>query len=548
MPPEPRPVYVPSGRFVPSNVLVGGLALAGIGLLIASFLAWEVRQGCYGVVSDVAIPALGLCLLIRLIVARSKTRNRFVGLNLGLLTGTISVGGMYHIDQCTRWGIGWEQIDRLPGYITFRMATDQWWKRGPRRQIVTPMPAQARVDPWLPPQVECNWQWAGFFAEVGALVVIPTTLGLQRARRPFSERSNDWFTHELLRLTPQSASRLGDAMAEGTVPGWIATGVEKTVHSEPHTRLAVWYCRRPKPTGPGEPAVYVALADGPLYLLSLAEAAALAAIVPALAEQTSPDPVRFASTPTEAPDRSVATLVTLPTSPYLESRQYTILRWLYRLSMTVTLLIPFPIVVVLMSVIGGQALAAGQGVWAAAVGGCVCGGGSLWVLYWWFSRQSSPVYILVRLYNYIHLIGQLAYRTDALIDHTHPDAVHLQMIPRGEWFAGPGHRRLSDSGLLLLDPIDQRIVYEGERYRYVIPASAIVHCGIEHLTSPEAKAAPSAVVLVVRAQDEDYEIPLFPLSGIGVIGQAQKALILQNRILAEFAIPTRPLTDSSVET
>src|SRR5579872_4942606 len=202
---EQRPVYVSSGRFILSDFLVAAIILSGIGLLLASILAWLTSQECYGAGTICIFPTLILCWLVRRLVGTSKTRNRLLGFVLGFLAGTFTVTGMYHIDQCSRWRVGWGRVDRLPGYITFRMETDVWEDGGHATLNITPLPVQAGIVPWQPPRLSRNVHWLGFLGEVVCLILTPAIFGLIRAQRPFSETLDDWFTQESLVLTPQSA-------------------------------------------------------------------------------------------------------------------------------------------------------------------------------------------------------------------------------------------------------------------------------------------------------------------------------------------------------
>jgi hypothetical protein len=154
---EQRPVYVSTGRFVFSDVLVSACCLFGVALFLASILALLTAIEFFAVGMIWIFPAMFVYWLIRRTVGSTKTRNRLIGFVLGLFAGTVLVLGLYHIDQCSRWGVGWHSLDRLPGYITFRMETDLWVHEG-RAICVHPAPSQAGVVPWLPPRVTLSRQ------------------------------------------------------------------------------------------------------------------------------------------------------------------------------------------------------------------------------------------------------------------------------------------------------------------------------------------------------------------------------------------------------
>src|SRR5580698_2284896 len=92
---EQRPVYVSSGRFVLSDVLVGACCLSGVALLIASILALLTANEFFAVGLTWFFAAMLVYWRVRRTVGATKTRNRLVGFALGLFAGTLLVLGLY---------------------------------------------------------------------------------------------------------------------------------------------------------------------------------------------------------------------------------------------------------------------------------------------------------------------------------------------------------------------------------------------------------------------------------------------------------------------
>src|SRR5438132_1106768 len=81
----------------------------------------------------------------------------------------------------------------------------------------------------------------GVLAEVVILVGLPTVVGWGRASRPFSERTNRWFSRDVLTLTPESAAGLRRSVRDGTVAEWVRTSLVKTMTNESHATVTIWY-------------------------------------------------------------------------------------------------------------------------------------------------------------------------------------------------------------------------------------------------------------------------------------------------------------------
>jgi hypothetical protein len=76
-------------------------------------------------------------------------------------------------------------------------------------------------------------------------------------------------------------------------------------------------------------------------------------------------------------------------------------------------------------------------------------------------------------------------RTDAIVDIQDPEAIFVQIVPRGHW----GQIMLetaTDVGFLIIDPIAREIRVEGGRERSRIPDRSILGCEVGEINYPSA--------------------------------------------------------------
>jgi hypothetical protein len=146
------------------------------------------------------------------------------------------------------------------------------------------------------------------------------------------------------------------------------------------------------------------------------------------------------------------------------------------------------------------------GIMSALVGGLIC-----WVNVDYF----GVTYIYRRLKS---LLGQ---RADAIVSATDPDARFIDIVPRVQW-----HQlipdKATDRGLFAIDERRRRLLFEGLKERYVIPAEAVISCAVEPMMPHTGSWNFFAVVLTVRypatapvsitggRREEEWEIPLLP--------------------------------------
>jgi hypothetical protein len=532
---EQRPVYVSSGRFVLSDLLVSAFFLSGIALLIASILAWLTSQEFYGVGSLWFFPASIVGGLVWRTVAATKLRNRLVGFVLGFFVGTIVVMGTYHIDQCSRWGVGWERIDRLPGYITFRMETDGWIIHK-HAAIFVPVPEQAGIVPWQSPRVRWNWHWAGFLGEFIFLICLPGMVGLLRAKRPFSEELDAWFSQESLIISPDSASDLRAALESGSLDDWVHYGIEKTGSQEKHVAVTLWYCPRPSTTGPSESSVYIAFGSGPLYLLEPEEAATLAQLVPGLAEFAIPAEAKYDENSASPSDPTVARLIKL-SGPHVGRVKKPSVKWWGRVKLYSMMMMMMPAAgpaLLMAYLVGANPPPVAIPEWILIVAFFIAL--IAWVIFcrWWYNEDDNPMWrMLVRHYRNA-VAGEIALRSDVLVSPNDRGAIYINEIPRRFWGNLSEAKKDSESGFLLIDADRDQFLFEGDRFRYIIPVASILRCEVEEVTKTQSTAGFYAVVLIARTKTGTHEFSLLPISGIEGENRYEKAYALQNLIWTEF--------------
>src|SRR5262245_16363097 len=280
-----RARYSPSGRvdplaLVPSLALILALALA-------------IGGGLYGLLRAGALPVGITCLMPGFLfgfttsfaVRRAHCRNRPLALTLGAGSALVALGAYFHIDQCTRWGVSWQRLDRIPGYVVFRMETDRlefhqkWFLARPE----APKPG---IEPSRPLRVQPNWIWLGLLADLLMLGIIPAVLGFSASSAPYSENVRRWLVSESITLIPEEGERLLVALQTGNLEDWAGHEPRRIAAHQPHCRVTVWYC--PARADSVEAEVYLTVGKTKLLSLTPDEAAHLTLLVPGLTDLAGP--------------------------------------------------------------------------------------------------------------------------------------------------------------------------------------------------------------------------------------------------------------------
>src|SRR5262245_18974205 len=185
---RPRERYVPSGRFDAARLPLVLIWLAGVSAIIAALYMGMLLKDFYISALSIFTPLLVATGFATAAVRYGHCRNRLLA---GVLGAACGLGGSltyFHVDQCVRWGAPVLAVDRLPGYIVFRLETDQW-RWADKAAFLEPQKPQPGVHPQL---ALANAQfpamcWILFLFELSALTIAPLSTGVAFASRPYSE-------------------------------------------------------------------------------------------------------------------------------------------------------------------------------------------------------------------------------------------------------------------------------------------------------------------------------------------------------------------------
>lgn len=506
-----RPSYRRSGRvnglrFLPAGLVT--LAVA-VGMAYCWFLTLDADLNYF--LATPVILSLPVAVAAYVAVAVGHCRNRVVAGAFGFLVALVFHLGYFHFAMVRQEGPGamW-QFDRLPGYIAERMANDG-------------MGAERNV---LPRSELFNWLYSGgefltLTLVIGGAAVFPSLKG-------YCESCGRWMRSIAMHTEPGVSSRIAKALRKGNwsrVPDDVRGAVR---FGHPAAWIEFEYCPNVARSADGCEAYltlreYRGTTEGQetlMYqgLLARDELASLADRLPAFAflrvSSPTPDdegystgrPIArhtgdFAAMERVPPDAGTAALDRAGKIEFLLAL-VPIALLLGGIGLTIwgAVLRPWA-----DSSLTGYILLS-LGIAAAFVGGLIC-----WVNVDYF----GVTYIYRQLKS---LIGQ---RADALVSATDPEARFSDVVPRIQW-----HQivpdKATDRGLFAIDEHRGRLLFEGLKERYVIPADAVISCAVEPMMPHTGNWNFYAVVLAVRypatAQDsitggrrgEDWEIPLLP--------------------------------------
>ena len=508
-----RPTYERSGRvagrFWPMAIVVLFVA-AGMGYLW--FLAYDTGHG-YLVVTP-AIMSIPVAIAAFLAVRIGHCRNRFVAWALGVLAAIVLQAAYFHFDRVHREGRdALIQLERLPAFIQERMATD-----GVGRQVG-----------FLPHNELYNWLYAG--ADFAVIAFCIGGLAVYRSLTGYCESCHRWMRSIALRTKPGSADDIAEALETedyALIPDIV--GSPRLVQS------AAWiefeYCpglREPL----SECAAYLTLReygnatefpDTRMYqgrltddeLNALSKRVSALSFLRVTAPVTEPDESGTGQRgPIERHAGSYAAIQQLPAEAggkLLDGAgkiEFVIAlipvsAALIGIGLTIWGLVRTPWSNDPQTLLGWLPLLVG--LMLAIPGGLVC----------WINVDYLGLRYMVRWLRRIH-----AQRGDALVSIDEPDARFIDIVPRSQWHQLVPDKAI-DRGLLLVDRANRRLLFEGVKERYVIPADAIVDCDVEPMMPHTGNWNFYAVVLRVRYpvdapasvagghRGEKWEVPLLP--------------------------------------
>jgi hypothetical protein len=444
-------------------------------------------------------------------VAFGHCRNCFVAVTFGILLALVFQFGYFHLDMIHEQGreANW-QFDRLPNFVAGRMANDG-----------------LRVRNHILPRNETyNWLYAA--AEQLILSVLIGGAALWPSLKGYCESCRRWMRSVAMHTEPGVSARIAKALRKGDwsrVPDDVRGGLR---FGQPSAWLEFEYCPNVTRSTDGCEA-YLTLRENRggtehpetlMYqgLLSRDELRALAERMPAFAffRVSAPTPdgeEPSAGRPIARHAGDVAAMDRVPPDPAATA--------LGRAGKTEFLLAMVPI----SSLLGGLGIA----IWGAVlrpwdgssltgyvllfigIAGAFAGGLICWVNVDYF----GITYVCRRL---CRVLGQ---RADALVSPADSEARFVDIVPRVHW-----HQivpdRATDRGLFSIDERNGRLLFEGLKERYVIPADAVISCVVEPMMPHTGNWNFFSVVLTVRypgtapasviggRRDDEWEIPSLP--------------------------------------
>jgi hypothetical protein len=505
-----RPTYKRSGRvawlrFVPCGL--GTLLVAG-GMGWCWFLVAGAGWG-YWIVTA-AVLALPVALTGYLAVALGHCRNSWVAGTLAFFAAVVFHAAYFHADFVRQLGPqAFWRIELLPKFIAGRMA-------------VAAVLANNRI---LPGGEAVSW----FYASTELLVVFLILAGaaIYRSRRGYCESCHRWMRFILFRTDPGTSEQIAHALESdlSAIPVTVGRGMM----AAPAASVEFEYCPGLREPG-GKCEAYLTLQEFPggkeqpkvlLYQgrLQPDELVALADRVAALGW------LRVSAPPTTAGEefsaRSIAGHVgrTVALERLPPDAGATALDRAGKVELLLGLAsVAVPLVgigLIIWGVLwapwagppaanwsGWLLLAAGLA--AALVGGVLC-----WV---------NIDYLGMR-YSYRSVCGIIGNRPDALVAAGDLAACWVDIVPRVQWHQ-LDPTKPAERGLLLIDLGHRRLLFEGMKERYVIPADAVRTCAVEPILPHAGAWNLFAVVLTVRyavgaatsliggRRDDEWEIPL----------------------------------------
>jgi hypothetical protein len=496
---RPRPTYERSGRvawlrFLPAGLLALGAA-AGMGWcwFLARAAGWD-----YWLLTG-AVLALPVGLAGSMAVARGHCRNKGTADTLSVLALVVFFGAYFYSDMVGQLGpAALTRVDLLPEFIYQRVTND-------------PVPAFARK---LSPRLAARWRPLIALTQMMAVAAVISGLTYRRSFRGYCENCGQWMRTILLHSEPGKATAIAGALENGDLQAIPVTTGRLSAPGQPFSSIEFEHCRGLQV--PGSTCVaYLSLTEiisprkFPNTLLSHgqlspAELDVLAQRLPVLAWVRVSAPPAADGEELSGPsiDRHTGTVAAFQRLPAdAGTRDFDRVRNRAMLISVGWLLLT--VVSLVVTVLGLRRspwldpvatswpdwLLLAAGATAAIAGSVVC----------WINIDYPAI-----LYASRWLRGVIAERPDALVDVYNPASHVVSVVPRSQWHQLHSTKPV-DVGVLLVDPKQRRLLFEGVKERYVIPADAVVKCVVERIIAQSASVNFFAVVLTVRCADSARE-------------------------------------------
>jgi hypothetical protein len=550
-----RTIYTPSGKFNLSAMWPMLFLLMGVSGLLAVIFALLTRVDFY-VILWTWIPAAFLCIHIgNKATEEGKCRNPLIIGSFVFVCCLVMWLGIYHVDQCTRWNIPWTAIDRLPGYITFRMETDGWFGYT-KAPVVWAVPHDLRIDPYITPRITPTVRWISFLGELIALVLVPTVTCWRRARRPFSEQLEQWFAETKTSLTQESAHLLTRALLNQTIPDWVKSRVVKSAVESEGVIVSLFYCPKTENALGLESQMFIKVGNSQLMLLDIAESAALTELFPELScwmerpIELEGETQRTDLSQTPPPARTdVATFQHVPPphcgrlkDPQIKKQGRRGTTWIM---LKEQLRFPLLFAAVIMGIFFPFAQI-GSDFWTivgAIIALVVLVIGVIWINRMYPSNVDDPLFQHLISFYHKQMLIQAEQRSDALFPIDAPGVCYAEYVPRQQWAKLDSDEpvRLDEGGLMLFDDANARLLFEGDRYRWVIPYACIKFNEIETV---DERLHFYAVVIQFLTANGRKELPLLANTGVPGLNRVDRAnalyAMIAERIAPYLAPPETP--------
>ncbi|MGL6074607.1 MAG: hypothetical protein ACRC8S_10645 [Fimbriiglobus sp.] len=479
---------------------------------IALAYAWLMGLSLYAVGYVWLASTIIKSWLIIKMIKDCHCRNPFLAAFCCLVIGVLFFFGTYHLDQCLRWNVSWLDVERIPGYITFRAESDGWWG-WMQMPIVDVMPANPMIIPHLRPKLGFSYHWIAVYTEF-LVALAPAVIAWQVASRPYSERLKKWFTKETKILTPDSAKELRTALIEGDICHWAKYEAETGMPNVDHAELTIMYCTPTLGVEELEPEVYLTLNDGPTELLGIEEVAAMTLVFPKIQEWCAA-PVKEEtkeSIESPQPDNSneYAIETKIPGKHTGRCAGFGLYFWTGLLAIGV---LNSPIVTLLGGlylIMQWQILTHGNAdqftdtskylsFFLVAVTLVHAG--------YIFRHPTVVMSRVIVCFYYSRMIQQTRIRNDALFPIDPEDTVYIEHHPKNSWYK----LIAPEPFLVKFDTENEILLMEGDRHRWQIPFAAMKDV---QYTATHSDGYVQLVILSVETSRGIVELPLRAMHGL----------------------------------